>query len=501
MIRATTGGVLRSYRSNLMNSFITDNKARETVLSQRVFNSYAEDPAAAAKAFRLRKSRMMTSSQLDICDDVYHKYQGAFACLQKVDELVDTSNSSSDVSTLKSTTLKMLSDPTGDAREQLNKVLDNLDDTIIQNLNQTYGDEFIFAGADGHNVPFEVKEVDGAKKLYYRGVPVDAQMPELMKDKTGADVKLDSDTYVLASAETVPTLEKREVDAGGDPVTIVATNGTNYYLQPGASPINEDGFKALPEDEQAKYTETSVFTPPLDENAKFYYKTEDLIPKDEYDATYARVMKDAAGSPIEIEIDGEKYNIIDGKNTVISQDDYDKACQDAEKLEYLANEKRFVDIGLGFQEDENGKLIESSAFNECLSGLTFVGYGLDEDGDPKNIYSIVQQLKDLAATAPNAGDWSTELYDEFDRLVGKLEGASDQFKTQFTNQSAGVEKLKNNCELLEDNVYTLKEQYSNLEDVNMADAISSFIWAEYCYNAALKVGNSILSQSLMDYLQ
>ena len=70
-----------------------------------------------------------------------------------------------------------------------------------------------------------------------------------------------------------------------------------------------------------------------------------------------------------------------------------------------------------------------------------------------------------------------------------------------TNQSAATTKLEGNIELLEDNVYNLKEQYSNLEDVNMADAITSFIWAEYCYNAALKVGNSILSQSLMDYLQ
>ena len=85
-------------------------------------------------------------------------------------------------------------------------------------------------------------------------------------------------------------------------------------------------------------------------------------------------------------------------------------------------------------------------------------------------------------------------------MVGKLENASDEFKTQFTNQSAGTEKLKNAYDMLEENVYSLKEQYANLEDVDMADAISSFLWAEYCYNAALKVGNSILSQSLMDYL-
>ncbi len=41
MIRATTGGVLRGYRSNLMNSFITLNNARKTMLTQRNFNSYA----------------------------------------------------------------------------------------------------------------------------------------------------------------------------------------------------------------------------------------------------------------------------------------------------------------------------------------------------------------------------------------------------------------------------------------------------------------------------
>lgn len=67
--------------------------------------------------------------------------------------------------------------------------------------------------------------------------------------------------------------------------------------------------------------------------------------------------------------------------------------------------------------------------------------------------------------------------------------------------SAGTQKLENNVELLEDNFYNLQEQYSDIEDVDMADAITSFLWAQYCYNAALKVGNSILSESLMDYLK
>ena len=79
MIRATTGGVMRGYRKNLMSSFIASNKARETMLTQRNFNSYAEAPADAARAFRLRMSRLTVNSQHKIYEDAYYKYQGAFS--------------------------------------------------------------------------------------------------------------------------------------------------------------------------------------------------------------------------------------------------------------------------------------------------------------------------------------------------------------------------------------------------------------------------------------
>ena len=77
MIRATTGGVLKSYRRNLMNSFIARNKAQDTVLTQRNFNSYAEDPAAAARAFKLRKARMTVESQYSVCTDTHKKFRPA----------------------------------------------------------------------------------------------------------------------------------------------------------------------------------------------------------------------------------------------------------------------------------------------------------------------------------------------------------------------------------------------------------------------------------------
>ena len=467
MIRATTGGVMKGYRSNLMNSFIGMNSARNTMLSQRVFNSYAEDPAAAAKAFRLRKSRLMVDSQHDICNDVLKKYDTAYACLQSIDEVLDTKDGQygAYMKTLKGVTLSWLNDPTGDAREQLSKVLDQTSDLITQTMNQKYGDNFIFAGADGHNVPFEVKTMeDGTKKLFYRGISVDAAVPDVMtfKDNNG-------DTQLL------------EVNAG-----------TNLMSQGGGSYIKMD-------------------TSALIKQSDF----DDIITNDPTAQQPNILYKDAAGTPLCF---NEKGEVVDpaaytgdiyylnmdkaqADGLVMTTKDYDAACKDAEKLKYLANEKNYVDIGLGFKEDENGNLLDSSGFNAALPGISFLGYGVDEDGDPKNIYSIVQRLTEISDSVPEGGKWTDDVYDEFDRLVGKLETACSSFKTEFTNLAAGTTKLDNQEQLLVDNFDNLQEQYAALEDVDMVDSITSFIWAEYCYNAALKVGNSILSESLMDYLK
>ena len=435
MVRATTGGVMKGYRSNLMNSFINMNKGRNTVLTQRTFNSYAEDPASAAKAFRLRKSRMTVNSQYNICYDLLKKYDSAVACLQSNDDVLCTKDGvyGEYMNTLTGTTLKMLNDPTGDARTQLSKALDQMSQSIIQTMNQKYGDNFIFAGADGHNVPFEIKN----DVLYYRGVPVDATAP--------------------------PSIF---TDANGEPLE---SNGS-YFLK------NRAGLTEMPAD----------------------YDAGDP-------ATYpANALMDASGNVLTFDANGNPdpagtYYLDKESADTVDKGSYEQHKQDYDKLQYLANEKYFVDIGYGFQEVD-GKLIESSAFNASLNGITFLGYGLDVEGDPKNIYSLVQKLREVSDSVPDGDQWSTETWNEFNRLVGKFEKAVSNYQTEYVNLDASTAKLKNQEKLLEENFYNLQEQYSDLEDVDMVEAITSFLWGEYCYNAALKVGNSILGQSLMDYL-
>ena len=567
MIRATTGGVMRTYRSNLMNSFINMNASRNTVLTQRTFNSFAEDPAAAAKAFRLRKSRMTVESQHDICSDALKKYQTAVACLQSIDDVLCTKDGvyGQYMTTLTGTTLSMLNDPTGDAREQLSQVLDQMSQSIIQTMNQKYGDNFIFAGADGHNVPFEIRQVDGKDRLFYRGVPVDADIPNVLKDANGDPIAVDENGQIITDPDysgkvyylklddtkTVPALP----DLVHSLDEIVVRDENDGSIKKYTQKIAEDGtFLGYEEDDengtfyqyivdgQSCWVDMESYKNHMseygsgDQFAMFY---EDGCVKDEMHHDYAEYpectkyicktkdeegndtlswisiedyenMQNAQGNVgtqlARVNADGTynpegDYYVVASQLQLMTEEEYEAQKLDWEKLRYLANETSYVDIGYGFQEDPvTGKLIESSAFNSALVGINFLGYGLDEDGDPRNVYSLVQRMREVAKSVESGVDWDDDTWNEFNRLVGKFENAVSNYQTEFVDLDASTGKLKSQQELLVDNFDNLQEQYSDIEDVDMVDAITSFIWAEYCYNAALKVGNSILSESLMDYL-
>ena len=54
--RITTNMMMSTYRYNLMQNTGQLDSSRNKVLTQRKFSSYAEDPAAATNAWRLRRS-------------------------------------------------------------------------------------------------------------------------------------------------------------------------------------------------------------------------------------------------------------------------------------------------------------------------------------------------------------------------------------------------------------------------------------------------------------
>lgn len=452
MIRATTIGVLKNYRYGLNQSFIKQNDARTTLLTHRNFNSFADDPSSAALSFQLRRARMTVESQYSVCDTSLRRFESAWASLETVVNRVDNEA----VNSVKNADLKGLNGPVGDAITALGQQLDILADTIVQVMNDKYADNFLFSGADGQTVPFTWGE-NG--ELLYRGIPVDSSVPDTM-------------TVTDAGGETVNLSLKLDADGHYD-----AANGTETYFLNGKAALVDYDPAEVP----------------------------------------ANALTDAAGNPVVIKADGTacaslqevqdeiaagrtcSYVTVESGGT-ISKDDYDTEVTNAERLRYLSeDEKLFMDIGLGNKEDENDKVISSSVFDSTLQGINFLGFGKDADGDPKNIVSLVKQMAKICKESD--GPLNGAEYEELYRLVGKTEDASDKLHDQHVAMDARSTKLKNNLSLLEGNMYTLVEQYAGIEDVDDAEAISAFLWASYSYNAALRVGNSVLSQSLMDYMQ
>jgi flagellar hook-associated protein 3 FlgL len=114
---------------------------------------------------------------------------------------------------------------------------------------------------------------------------------------------------------------------------------------------------------------------------------------------------------------------------------------------------------------------------------------------------IIKELGACLERCDINGGWASDADEQtFSRLIGKLETASNDLKSAYVQLDAKSSFLENNNSQLETTADTLNEQFLDIEQCDLADAITSFSWAQYCYNAALKVGNSILSQSLMDYL-
>lgn len=337
MIRITTNGTLRSYKSQLMNSTKNLNDRYNTVLTGRRFNAYSEDPVSATQAFRLRSSLATNAKQTSNNDTVVKKFSTAWDIIGDVHEdLVVKMGKVPALSGSNGTNLSVL--------PELGQVLSAGADAIVQDMNAKYGDNFIFGGADTLEVPFEFNDKG---ELLYRGQKVDAM---------------------------------------------------------------------------------------------------------------------------------------------------DKAAY--EKID----DKLYVDVGLGFQESQNG-IISSSAYDSALNGLDFLGYGKDGEGKPENVVSIMKELGAMFQSYDSkTNTWGKGSAEEAQKLMNKLEQASDRLNKAHVELDAKTTFLKTNQERLTATGDNLNEQVVNVEDVDPAQAIMELVWAQQAYNAALKVGTNIIPQSLLDYM-
>ncbi len=173
---------------------------------------------------------------------------------------------------------------------------------------------------------------------------------------------------------------------------------------------------------------------------------------------------------------------------------------DAATLEELARERVYIDIGLGVNVDAAGTVDEASVFSDDLNGLSYFGYGVDENGKSNNIYNMLGE----AATAIEkylAGDESafdTKVAGEY---VGKVIDATDKLLVSVGNLGIKTSQLERLEQRLINTQEDLNEQLSNLEYVDAEEAYTDLTWQQYVYDASLKIGSNLLQSSFLDYMR
>ena len=388
--RITTNGTMRNYRSGLLGSRNRLVSAMTKVQTGRQFTSYAEDPAAASEAWTVRRSVWRTQDQINNVQTLCGINQSAFTA---VDAICDGTTENRGLNGYPDVLLQALNDPTGSGRKALGTEILAECEALVSNMNAKYGDNYIFAGTDGLNVPFTWN----GGTLLYRGIDVSAKQME------------------------VKTLEDFPADDGSE------------------------GY-----DEEA----------------------------------YQAYLKEYAES-------------------------------DYGKLEKYSQEKTYVDIGMGFKENENGEFIPDTGYNSALCGINFLGFGLDEDGDSNNIVTLMHEVGEiLSRTDPNDGSFYDEKGNKIpfeqegqcsDRqrlnvLTTKIINKIYDVSEKHTELTAQTDFLQKTGTMLEERMDLMEERRMEIENVDPAVAISEMLWANYSYQSALKIGNSILSQSLLDYM-
>lgn len=212
----------------------------------------------------------------------------------------------------------------------------------------------------------------------------------------------------------------------------------------------------------------------------------------QYDEDYIFAGSDNKEAPFAIDADGS----ITYRGVKIDSND-------PQLQKWAEDDHLYVDIGLGFEQDDaTGEVIDSTAFDASISGIDIMGYGLDEDGDPKNMASLMLKLADVFdGYDPDTKTWNNGTLEDATRLVSKFQASKDAMIDKHSELDAEAKFLNTNGTQLESNFDALNEELNSIEQVDQVDAITELVWAQTCYSAALQVGVNVIPQSLMDYLK
>ncbi len=186
------------------------------------------------------------------------------------------------------------------------------------------------------------------------------------------------------------------------------------------------------------------------------------------------------------------FELKDGKLLYRGLDVSDPANQ--KQLEELAKEASYVDIGFGLSFANNtNNVVSSTAYDMALPGLNLVGFGQTADGTDKNLVVLMGQMADVL----EKDDFDAEAYE---KLWNQFQKGADELIDVNAKLGIRSKSLETTKTRLSDMDLAMTEQLDALVNVDPAEAIMNYSYAQYTYNSALKIGAGLLGQSLLDFI-
>lgn len=441
-MRITNSMMVNRYKKNLNNSLSTLTDLQSKVASGRNFDKFSQDPINAMRANNLYTNISNITNYKSNVSDANDMLLTAEGAVMDIHSVVDE--------TLFTDCLLGVTGTTGpDEREIISTKLQTVQDSILQTLNTKYADIYVFGGLNTSEAPFSLSENGD---LLFRGVNVN----------TG---KLDNEDGAVSNLGDVKvSFGKQNADAfNGYQIVITSDAAADF-------------------DKAVVNTDDKTITVNLNQGAT------------------AGDLQAVLNNPASVTIEGTQP--LNADFSLISVDDADAKVyagssakiSDTVDLEALANEKFYVDIGVGLGFNDDNSVNPQTALDISVSGLKFMGYGVDENGLPNNVFSLLKEITNNL----KAEDFS---YDDVLPYINKLDSQNtDLILGQITRigvQSNYVTRMETR---FDDTKFNANAKLGNVESCDEVEAISELTMQQYAYKVSLQMSANILQSSLLDYL-
>lgn len=171
-----------------------------------------------------------------------------------------------------------------------------------------------------------------------------------------------------------------------------------------------------------------------------------------------------------------------------------------ELVDSLKKDSLYVDIGLGVSFETNGEVDRNTVFNYSKAGINFVGNGTNSSKIPgetvsNNLYDLLGRI--ATEFEKSDGNYS---FDKADSLYGFFKENSLKTYQATTEIGAKSQYLEFMTSRYETQNFNLQERQTSVEGVDAAYTYIAFQSQKVAYQAALQMGQSVVQQSVFDYM-